>query len=66
MKDFSSARTFCFLKEVEMLHENGLIKGGNLDNAIVIVDDDMKPEELKKLGNRLGINGSIIYSVGQI
>ncbi len=60
VKDFSSARTFCFLKEVEMLHENGLIKGGNLDNAIVIVDDDMKPEELKKLGNRLGINGSII------
>jgi UDP-3-O-[3-hydroxymyristoyl] N-acetylglucosamine deacetylase/3-hydroxyacyl-[acyl-carrier-protein] dehydratase len=60
VKDFSSARTFCFLKEVEMLHENGLIKGGNLDNAIVIVDDDMTPAELKKLGNRLGINGSII------
>jgi UDP-3-O-[3-hydroxymyristoyl] N-acetylglucosamine deacetylase/3-hydroxyacyl-[acyl-carrier-protein] dehydratase len=60
VKDFASARTFCFLKEVQMLHENGLIKGGNLDNAIVIVDDDMKPDELRKLGNRLGINGSII------
>ncbi|HUI29444.1 MAG TPA: bifunctional UDP-3-O-[3-hydroxymyristoyl] N-acetylglucosamine deacetylase/3-hydroxyacyl-ACP dehydratase [Candidatus Acidoferrales bacterium] len=60
VKDFASSRTFCFLKEVEMLHENGLIKGGNLDNAIVIVDDDMTPEELKRLGKRLGINGSII------
>lgn len=60
VKDFASARTFCFLKEVEMLHENGLIKGGNLDNAIVIVDDDMNPDELRKLGERLGINGSII------
>jgi len=58
--DFSSARTFCFLKEVEMLRENGLIKGGNLDNAIVIVDDDMSPEELKELANKLGINDSII------
>ncbi len=60
VKDFSTARTFCFLKEVEMLHQNGLIKGGNLDNAIVIVDDDMTSDELKKLGNKLGINGSII------
>jgi UDP-3-O-[3-hydroxymyristoyl] N-acetylglucosamine deacetylase / 3-hydroxyacyl-[acyl-carrier-protein] dehydratase len=58
--EFSSARTFCFLKEVEMLRENGLIKGGNLDNAIVIVDDEMEPAELKKLAGKLGINGSII------
>ena len=60
VNEFSSARTFCFLKEVEMLREHGLIKGGNLDNAIVIVDDEMEPEELKKLGDKLGINGSII------
>ncbi len=58
--DFSSARTFCFLKEVEMLHEQGLIKGGNLDNAIVIVDDEMSPAELKKLAKKLDINKSII------
>ncbi|HEY9166496.1 MAG TPA: bifunctional UDP-3-O-[3-hydroxymyristoyl] N-acetylglucosamine deacetylase/3-hydroxyacyl-ACP dehydratase [Candidatus Kryptonia bacterium] len=60
IKDFSAARTFCFLKEVEMLRENGLIKGGNLDNAIVIVDDEMSPDELRRLGKKLGINGSII------
>ena len=51
--EFSSARTFCFLKEVEMLRENGLIKGGNLDNAIVIVDDEMTHEELKKLRKQI-------------
>ncbi|MGO9482013.1 MAG: bifunctional UDP-3-O-[3-hydroxymyristoyl] N-acetylglucosamine deacetylase/3-hydroxyacyl-ACP dehydratase [Candidatus Kryptoniota bacterium] len=60
IEEFSSARTFCFLKEVEMLRENGLIKGGNLDNAIVIVDDEMSHAELKKLGDKLGISGSII------
>lgn len=60
VSEFSSARTFCFLKEVEMLRENGLIKGGNLDNAIVIVDDEMEPDELKRLATKLGINGSIM------
>lgn len=60
LSEFSSARTFCFLKEVEMLRENGLIKGGNLENAIVIVDDEMEPAELKKLAKKLGINGSIM------
>ncbi|MCL5034452.1 MAG: bifunctional UDP-3-O-[3-hydroxymyristoyl] N-acetylglucosamine deacetylase/3-hydroxyacyl-ACP dehydratase [Bacteroidetes bacterium] len=60
VSEFSSSRTFCFLKEVEMLRENGLIKGGNLDNAIVIVDDEMEPAELKKLAQKLKINGSVI------
>ncbi len=60
VNEFSTARTFCFLKEVEMLRENGLIRGGNLENAIVIVDDEMEPEELKKLAKKLGVNGSIM------
>jgi UDP-3-O-[3-hydroxymyristoyl] N-acetylglucosamine deacetylase len=34
--DIAPARTFCFLKEVEMLRQNGLALGGSLDNAIVI------------------------------
>ena len=58
--EFASCRTFCFLHEVEMLHEQGLIKGGNLDNAIVIVDRDLKDEDLKSLGERLGISESIM------
>jgi UDP-3-O-[3-hydroxymyristoyl] N-acetylglucosamine deacetylase/3-hydroxyacyl-[acyl-carrier-protein] dehydratase len=58
--EFASCRTFCFLHEVEMLHEQGLIRGGNLDNAIVIVDRDLKNEDLKSLGDRLGISESIM------
>jgi UDP-3-O-[3-hydroxymyristoyl] N-acetylglucosamine deacetylase/3-hydroxyacyl-[acyl-carrier-protein] dehydratase len=49
VSEFASARTFCFLKEVQMLHREGLIKGGNLGNAIVIVDKDMTEEELEEL-----------------
>ncbi|MBF0358585.1 MAG: UDP-3-O-acyl-N-acetylglucosamine deacetylase [Magnetococcales bacterium] len=38
IKDVSRARTFGFLKDMEMLRSNGLAKGGSLDNAIVIGD----------------------------
>lgn len=51
--DFASeiapARTFCFWKDVEMLRASGLIKGGSLDNAIVIKDGrpiQMRGEEI--------------------
>lgn len=48
-KDISSSRTFCFLHELEMLHKNNLIKGGDLNNAIVVVDRVVKDEELDHL-----------------
>ncbi|CUS85075.1 3-hydroxyacyl-[acyl-carrier-protein] dehydratase /UDP-3-O-[3-hydroxymyristoyl] N-acetylglucosamine deacetylase [Candidatus Kryptobacter tengchongensis] len=54
--EFAPARTFCFLHEVEMLYEQGLIRGGNLDNAIVIVDRELSKEEIEKLSKKLGIN----------
>ncbi len=38
-KELSHARTFCFYEEIEFLFKNGLIKGGSLENAIVIRDD---------------------------
>jgi UDP-3-O-[3-hydroxymyristoyl] N-acetylglucosamine deacetylase/3-hydroxyacyl-[acyl-carrier-protein] dehydratase len=38
-KELSSARTFCFYEEIEFLIKNGLIKGGSLENAVVIRDD---------------------------
>ncbi len=47
--EFSSSRTFCFLHELEDLLENNLIKGGNLNNAIVIVDRDIKEKDLAQL-----------------
>ena len=48
-KEISSCRTFCFLHEVEMLYKNNLIKGGDLDNAIVIVDREVDGDELDRL-----------------
>jgi UDP-3-O-[3-hydroxymyristoyl] N-acetylglucosamine deacetylase/3-hydroxyacyl-[acyl-carrier-protein] dehydratase len=38
-KDIAHARTFCFYEEIEYLIKNGLIKGGSLENAVVIRDD---------------------------
>ncbi|WP_339698512.1 bifunctional UDP-3-O-[3-hydroxymyristoyl] N-acetylglucosamine deacetylase/3-hydroxyacyl-ACP dehydratase [uncultured Roseivirga sp.] len=48
-KEISSSRTFCFLHELEMLHKNNLIKGGDLNNAIVVVDRVVKENELDYL-----------------
>lgn len=47
--EISSARTFSFLHEIEMLLEHGLIKGGDLNNAIVYVDKEISEETQKKL-----------------
>jgi UDP-3-O-[3-hydroxymyristoyl] N-acetylglucosamine deacetylase/3-hydroxyacyl-[acyl-carrier-protein] dehydratase len=38
-KELAHARTFCFYEEIEYLFKNGLIKGGSLENAVVIRDD---------------------------
>jgi UDP-3-O-[3-hydroxymyristoyl] N-acetylglucosamine deacetylase/3-hydroxyacyl-[acyl-carrier-protein] dehydratase len=38
-REISNARTFCFYEEIEYLIKNGLIKGGSLENAVVIRDD---------------------------
>ena len=53
--NFSNARTFSFLHEIEMLLENNLIKGGDLNNAIVYVDkkiSDATMDKLKKAFNK--------------
>lgn len=59
-KEFAPARTFCFLKEIEQLRKEGLIKGGDIDNAIVIVDRDSTEEEFGELKQKLGIEDSVI------
>jgi UDP-3-O-[3-hydroxymyristoyl] N-acetylglucosamine deacetylase/3-hydroxyacyl-[acyl-carrier-protein] dehydratase len=53
-KEIAACRTFCFLHELEMLHKAGLIKGGNLDNAIVIVDRQVDEAELAGIATMLG------------
>ena len=47
--EFSNARTFCFLHELELLSNNGLIKGGDLNNAIVYVEREIDEDELNRL-----------------
>jgi UDP-3-O-[3-hydroxymyristoyl] N-acetylglucosamine deacetylase/3-hydroxyacyl-[acyl-carrier-protein] dehydratase len=47
--DISDSRTFSFLHELEMLLEHGLIKGGDLNNAIVYVDKELSKETTEKL-----------------
>ncbi|MGO4911201.1 bifunctional UDP-3-O-[3-hydroxymyristoyl] N-acetylglucosamine deacetylase/3-hydroxyacyl-ACP dehydratase [Leeuwenhoekiella sp. W20_SRS_FM14] len=47
--EISDSRTFSFLHEIEMLLEHGLIKGGDLNNAIVYVDKELSEETMAKL-----------------
>jgi len=48
-EQIASSRTFCFLHELEMLHKNNLVRGGDLNNAIVIVDRVVEDHELASL-----------------
>lgn len=52
--EFSCARTFSFLHELEMLLDHGLIKGGDISNAIVYVDKELTPETTEKLKKAFG------------
>ena len=64
--EVAPARTFCFLSEVEMLREQGLIKGGALDNALVIVDKEINKNEIEHLRHLFGIEETIINGVNGI
>lgn len=59
VSEFAPARTFCFLSEVEELSKLGLIKGGDIDNAIVIVDKKLTPKDLRELMDKLGIQKDV-------
>lgn len=59
VEEFASARTFCFLSEVAPLIDQGLIQGGNLDNAVVIVDNELSEEEIKNISKKLGLTENI-------
>ncbi|WP_405206784.1 bifunctional UDP-3-O-[3-hydroxymyristoyl] N-acetylglucosamine deacetylase/3-hydroxyacyl-ACP dehydratase [Aquimarina sp. LLG6339-5] len=48
-EEIADARTFSFLHELEMLLEHGLIKGGDLNNAIVYVDKELSSDTMEKL-----------------
>ncbi len=50
-KEISMCRTFCFFHELEMLAKQNLIKGGDLDNAIVILDRKVSQKELNRIAD---------------
>lgn len=54
-KEIASCRTFVFVREIQKLFEAGLIKGGDLDNAIVIYERQISQEALNNLADLLGV-----------
>jgi|YelNatPaOPRAMG01_1025707.scaffolds.fasta_scaffold03209_10 UDP-3-O-[3-hydroxymyristoyl] N-acetylglucosamine deacetylase/3-hydroxyacyl-[acyl-carrier-protein] dehydratase len=66
INEFAPARTFCFLSEVENLANVGLIKGGDIDNAVVIVDRNSDENELEQLRKKLGIKEKVIIGTNGI
>jgi UDP-3-O-[3-hydroxymyristoyl] N-acetylglucosamine deacetylase/3-hydroxyacyl-[acyl-carrier-protein] dehydratase len=54
-KDIANARTFVFVREVQKLRDAGLIKGGDLDNAIVIYERQISQQDLNSLADLLGV-----------
>lgn len=70
MDDFSgeiaSARTFVFVREVEQLLKAGLIRGGDLDNAIVIYERQISQENLDKLADYMGVEHKDATKLGYL
>lgn len=64
--EIAPARTFVFVREIEPLLNTGLIKGGDLDNAIVIYDSPMSEENLKRIAELVGVECPHIESYGYI
>ncbi len=64
VNEIAPCRTFVFVHELEKLLEMGLIKGGDMDNAIVIADRRMESEELENLAKKLGKPNVTVGSEG--
>ena len=54
-KEIASCRTFVFVREIQQLRNAGLIKGGNLDNAIVIYEKKLSQKELDEIADEIGV-----------
>lgn len=54
-KDIAPCRTFVFVREIQQLLEAGLIKGGDLDNAVVIYERQISQDKLNALADLLGV-----------
>lgn len=54
-EDIGVCRTFVFFHEIEFLFRNGLVKGGDVDNAIVIVEHPVTPEQVQNMSNLFNV-----------
>jgi len=64
--EIAPCRTFCFLHELEMLLDNNLIKGGDLNNAIVVVDKPVGSKEMTRLAKFFGKEKIEVKSEGYL
>lgn len=66
--EIASSRTFCFFREIEFLIANNLIKGGDINNAIVVIDEPVSQQEIDRIGKAfnktdLHVDGSILNNI---
>ena len=64
--EIASSRTFVFLHELEMLLEHNLIKGGDINNAIVVVDKPVTDNEMERLAKAFGRKKMEVKSEGYL
>lgn len=65
-QEISGSRTFVFVREIEPLLNANLIKGGDLDNAIVIYDKEMAQEKLDHISDLMGVEHKQVNELGFI
>jgi len=59
IEQFAPSRTFCLFSEIIELNNQGLIKGGSMDNAVVFVDKKMNEKEIKKMKELFNLQGDL-------
>ncbi len=65
-REIAASRTFVFVREIEPLVKGNLIKGGDLDNAVVIYDSPMAQDELDRLADLMGVKRKHVTEFGFI
>lgn len=64
--EIAAARTFVFVREIEALLDNGLIRGGDLDNAVVIYDQKISAEKMNEICDKLHMDHIHLDNLGFI
>ena len=65
-REIGVCRTFCFFHEIEYLFKNNLIKGGDVDNAIVIVENPVQPGQLSAIARLFDLPEVTVTDAGYL